>query len=151
MPVVITGELTKRDMHAPVRIHARGDGGSCAARAVRVVLVRNAVTQNWIGLVADSPSYEGASVTNAAREFVDAACRLPARPLFPATVTWFQRDSEGNFDRMLCVENDVAFVALRMPDEPARSYAALVSAMRRNGVDPSDSSIREAIQWALAD
>jgi hypothetical protein len=130
-------------------------GGRNARRnhrsAVRVVLVRNAVTQNWIGLVSDSPSYQGASLSNAAREFVDAACRLPARPLFPATVSWFQRDSEGNFDRMLCVGSGVEFASLRAPDAHERSYDALISAIRHNGLDPSDASVYEAIQWALAD
>lgn len=151
MPVVITGELFKRDMHAPIQTHCRGDGGPRASRAVRVVLIRNAVTQNWTGLVSDSPSYRGASVTNAPREFVDAACRLPARPLFPATVSWFQRDSEGNFDRMLYVGNGVEFAGLRAPDARERSYDALIFAIRHNGLDTSDADVNEAIQWALAD
>ncbi|WP_233875012.1 hypothetical protein [Paraburkholderia adhaesiva] len=151
MPVVITGEFFKRDMNTPVQTHCRLDGGPCMKRAVRVVLIRKANTQRWVGLVADASTQHGASVTNAAQEYIDAACRIPSRPLFPSAVAWLQRDSEGNFDRMNYLGDGVGFTELHMPGVRARSYEAMTAALRHEGIDPDNAYVHEAIHWALTD
>ncbi|MBB5409306.1 hypothetical protein HDG34_003247 [Paraburkholderia sp. HC6.4b] len=151
MPVVVTGEFFKKDVHAPMQTHCRLDGGPRLKRAVRVVLIRKANTQRWVGLVSDSPAQVGVSVSNAAQEYIEAACRLPSRPLFPTSVAWFQRDSQGSFDRLQYSGNGVGFTELQMPNVPARSYEAMAAAFQHEGIDADNAYVSEAIRWALTD
>ncbi|ABO59835.1 hypothetical protein LA345_40135 (plasmid) [Burkholderia vietnamiensis] len=152
MQKVITAEFSKASISAPVRTHCRLDGGQAFTREVRVVLIRavaSAGVTGWYGIVADSKDRVGASVTNAAADFILAGCRLLAVPLLPNEVAWFQRDSIGRIDRMVYGSRGVEFSQLDRDDVHPSTVEALILTLREAGIDTEEEDVRNALNWAL--
>lgn len=128
----------KASHHHPVVRNTGLTGLHSGVPGVTAVVQQNPA-MGWC-LLADHPMNQGVSVTNGARDYIDAVCQALGCDI--DDLAWYELDSEGAFDQILPMQDPTGFAPILEDKCEPRSLHAFTTRVRRlpGGLPPETAA-----------